>query len=35
MDDGTPRIKHAQKYKIHLEGADGVWMDRNSAWATM
>lgn len=35
LEDGTPRIKHRQKYKIHIEGADGSWMDRNSAWATM
>ena len=35
LEDGTPRIKHKMKYKIHIEGADGSWMDRNSAWATM
>ena len=34
LDDGTPRIKHKQKYKLHIEGADGSWMDRNSAYAT-
>lgn len=32
--DGTPRIGHNTKYKIQIEGADGNWMDRNSAWAT-
>ena len=31
--DGTPRIKHNTKYKIAMEGADGTWKDRNSAWA--
>lgn len=35
LEDGTPRIKHRQKYKIKIEGADGSVMDRNSAWATM
>lgn len=33
LPDGTPRMKHGQKYKLHLEGADGAWVDRNSAWA--
>lgn len=34
LEDGTPRVKHNSKYKIHIEGGDGSWMDRNSAWAT-
>jgi len=34
MEDGTPRIKHGQKYKIWVEGPDGSRMDRNSAWTT-
>lgn len=35
LPDGQPRIKHCTRYKIHIEGADGSKMDRNSAWATM
>lgn len=35
LPDGTPRIKHSTRYKIHIEGSDGSKMDRNSAWATM
>ena len=34
LDDGTPRIKHGQKWKIRIEGPDGNKMDRNSAWTT-
>lgn len=33
-DDGTPKIPHNSKYKIQIEGANGEWKDRNSAWAT-
>ena len=31
--DGTPKVPHNTKYKIQIEGADGQWKDRNSAWA--
>lgn len=31
--DGSPRIKHLQKYKIQIEGPDGQRYDKNSAWA--
>ena len=32
--DGTPKIPHNTKYKIQIEGENGEWKDRNSAWAT-
>lgn len=32
--DGTPRIPHNTKYKVNVEGPDGVRMDRNSCWST-
>jgi len=31
--DGTPLIKHRQRYKLQIEGPDYRKMDRNSAWA--
>lgn len=34
LPDGTPRIKHRQRYKIQIEEPSGKKMDRNSAWAT-
>lgn len=33
LPDGTPRIKHGMKYKLHVVGADESRMDRNSCWA--
>lgn len=33
LPDGTPRIKHRMKYKLHVVGADESRMDRNSVWA--
>lgn len=33
LEDGTPRIKHRQRYKLQIEGPDGVKKDRNSVWA--
>lgn len=35
LEDGTQRIKHRMRYKLHIVGADHSRMDRNSAWATM
>jgi len=32
-EDGTPKIKHLQQYKISITGPDGSTKDKNSAWA--
>ena len=33
LPDGTQRIKHNTKYRLHVVGADDTRMDRNSVWA--